>query len=178
MTTIRYKGFKILAKPYRLSESRHWTVDLEIHRHGRGQAFSAGERYPTVQEAEAQCSELGRSIIDGGVPGRSVDRLRSPRGVQALLHFWKAGSMRRLVIVLLVILGVGFGLARGANFASRADVPSESRVEKVMNQQQLIPPWLIGTVMLVGVALLVAGSWKRARRSPSKGPGHLDWGTQ
>jgi hypothetical protein len=76
MTTVRYKGFNIKARPYRLFESGRWTVDLEIHRRGRWQPFSSEERYRTEQEADARCSGLGRRIIDGGVPGWSIDHLR------------------------------------------------------------------------------------------------------
>jgi len=73
MTTIKYKGFKVLAQPYQLCESKRWTVDFEIHRHGRGQAFSAGERYQTEQEADARCAGLGRvSSTAGNRDGRST----------------------------------------------------------------------------------------------------------
>lgn len=76
MTTIRYKGFNILALPYQLHDSQRWTVDLEIRRNGRSRPFSLGERYRTEQEADARCAGLGRRIIDGRVPGWSVDNLR------------------------------------------------------------------------------------------------------
>jgi hypothetical protein len=179
MTTTRYKGFKILARPYQLSESKRWTVDFEIRRHGRGQAFSAGERYATEREADAQCAGLGRGVIDGGVPGWSVDRLRgAPRGKWALLHFWKGESMRRLLIALLLILGLGYGLLRGANFASRPDVLNAGHVGGPADRQQLIPPWLSGAVMVVGVVLLVAGSRKRVRNAASKAHGQFDRGSQ
>ncbi len=75
-SVIRYKGFHIEARPYQLHESRRWTVDLEIRRKGRRQYFSGEERYPTGREADLRCSGLGRQIIDGGVPGWSVDHLR------------------------------------------------------------------------------------------------------
>ena len=80
MTTIRYKGFRILARPYQLCESKRWTADFAIRRKGRGQAFSARERYPSEAEAEAHCSSLARGIIDGKVPGWSVEHLREAHG--------------------------------------------------------------------------------------------------
>ena len=95
MTTIRYKGFRILARPYQIYESRRWTADLEIRRKGHGQAFSANERYPSEAEAEAQCSNLGRRIIDGTVPGWSVDRLRCA-GRWAFLRALEERAMRTL----------------------------------------------------------------------------------
>jgi len=76
MTGINYKGFNILARSYQLFESKHWTVDLEIRRHGRSRPFSLTERYQTEHEADARCSGVGRRIIDGRMPGFSVDNLR------------------------------------------------------------------------------------------------------
>ena len=76
MNTITYKGFSILARPYQLFESKRWTVELEIRRNGRRQPFSSVERYRTEQQADARCSGLGQRIIDGRVPGWSVDHLR------------------------------------------------------------------------------------------------------
>jgi hypothetical protein len=76
MTSISYKGFNILSMPYQLHESKRWTVDLEIRRHGRWRPFSLGERYGTEQEADARCTGLGRRIVDGKIPGCSVDSLR------------------------------------------------------------------------------------------------------
>jgi len=37
-----------------------------------------------------------------------------------------------------------------------------SHFEVAADERQLIPPWVSGAVMVVGVALLVAGSRKRA----------------
>ena len=76
MTAIKYKGFSILAWPYQLHRTTRWTVDLEIRRNGRRQTFSLDERYRTEQEADLRCSRLGRRIIDGHIPGCSVDHLR------------------------------------------------------------------------------------------------------
>jgi hypothetical protein len=97
MMTIRYKGFRIVARPYQLSESGRWTADFEIRRSGRGQAFSARERSPSEPEAEAHCSSLGRRIIDGTVPGWSVDRLRSASGDRwAFLRAWESRALQAL----------------------------------------------------------------------------------
>ena len=107
MTTSSYKGFKILAWPYQLKESRHWTVDLKIRRNGRSQVYSANESYRTEQEASARCSDLGRRIIDGGVPGCSVDYLRgAPWDRRALAHAWNEWSMRPLHLAGIVPLGL------------------------------------------------------------------------
>lgn len=79
MTTVRYKGFSIVAMPYRVTRSMRWTVDLEIRRRGRKQAFSLEERYRTEEEAEARCTGLARRIIDGAVPRMSIRHLRPAR---------------------------------------------------------------------------------------------------
>jgi hypothetical protein len=76
MSSIRYKGFNILARPYQLRATRRWTVDLEIHRNGRRQPFSLEQCYPSREEAAVRCSGLGRRIIDGSIAGWSVDHLR------------------------------------------------------------------------------------------------------
>ena len=97
MMTIRYKGFRILARPYQLCESKRWTADFEIRRRGRGQAFSARERCPSEQEAEAHCSSLGRRIIDGTIPRWSVDRLRGAPGDRwAFLRVWEERALQAL----------------------------------------------------------------------------------
>jgi hypothetical protein len=91
MTATVYKGFEILARPARLGPS--WTVCVEIRRYGRARSFSIGGRYQTEVDAEVQCRDLGRRIIDGNVPGWSVDgirqervRLSLTRVLQSLLH--------------------------------------------------------------------------------------------
>ena len=164
MTTSEYKGFTILAWPYQLSESKHWTVDLKIRRNGRSQVYSANEWYRTEQEAGARCSDLGRRIIDGGVPGWSVDYLRgAPRDRRALVHVWKGESMRQYLLAGIVLLSLGaFLLLGGANFASRHEVLRVGDVRVTADERQAIPLWGGGAAMLVGVALVVAGARKRA----------------
>lgn len=86
MTNVKYKGFKILARPYQLHESKRWTVDLEIRRNRRVLPFPVDEQFRTEQEADARCADLGRRIINGRVPGWKVDRLRGEtRGSSAVI---------------------------------------------------------------------------------------------
>lgn len=104
MTTLKYKGFRILAMPYQIAQSRRWTVDLEIQRKGRRQLISRDERYRTEQEAEARCTALARRIIDGGVPGSSVDHLReepAPR-LPGILSFLGPLTMALMAVALFV----------------------------------------------------------------------------
>lgn len=111
----RYKGFEIRARPYQLADSGRWTVDLEIRRYGWRQAFSADQRFETSREAEAECTGLARRIIDGQVPGWSVD---APRGDspnrRVLLHAHHGQSVRPLLVAGLVALCLGaFVFLRG-----------------------------------------------------------------
>jgi hypothetical protein len=71
--------------------------------------------------------------------------------------------MRQFIIAGIVILGLGaFVLLRGASFTSRRDVLKVGDVKITADEQQSIPPWVGGAAMLVGVALIVAGTRKRA----------------
>jgi hypothetical protein len=164
MSIFRYKGFSILARPYQLQESRHWTVDLEIRRYGRRQPFSAAARYGSEQEALAQCSGLGRMIIDGRVPGWSVEHMggggrRGPALVTAL----KGGFMRPLIIAGIVLLGLGaFVLIRGGSFTTKRNVLQVGDLKVSASERQSIPPWVGGAAVLAGVVMLVAGARKRA----------------
>ncbi len=95
MTTTRYKGFCIFARPYQLRVTGHWSVSLEIERHGRRQSFSTTERCPTEAEAVVRCAAWGRRIIDGRVPGWSVDRLRGAPRLWSTITQMVTGAVRR-----------------------------------------------------------------------------------
>jgi hypothetical protein len=71
--------------------------------------------------------------------------------------------MRQFIIAGIVLLGLGaFVLLRGASFTSRRDVLKVGDVKITADEKQSIPPWVGGGAMLVGVALIVAGTRKRA----------------
>lgn len=164
MTISKYKGFTIVARPYQLYETRDWTAELTIRRNGRRHRFSADQRYQTEPEAEAYCAGLGRQIIDGAVPGWSVDRLRqASRRSSAFTHFWKAELMRPYLIAGIVLLALGaFVLLRGGSFTTRRDVVRVGDVKITADEQQSIPPWAGGVAVAAGVVLVVAGMRKRA----------------
>lgn len=108
MSTSRYKGFSILARPYLLYESRCWTADLEIRRSGRSQPFATEGRYESEGEAQVECAGVGRRIIDGDVPGWSVEHLRvPPRARRTFVEVWRAESMRVFLFAAILILGLG-----------------------------------------------------------------------
>ena len=164
MSRFRYKGFSILARPYQLQENKNWTVDLEIRRHGRRQPFSAQARCGTEQEALAQCSGLGRQIIDGRVPGWSVDHMRGgSRRWPAFVKAIRGGFMRPLIIAGIVLLGLGaFVLIRGGSFTTKRNVLQVGDLKVSASERQSIPPWVGGAALIAGVAMLIAGARKRA----------------
>lgn len=164
MTSLAYKGFKILARPYQLFESGRWAVDFDIRRNGMRQRFSLGERYSTEREADARCSGLGRKIIDGRIEGWSVDYLRGvPNRRSAFINVWKEQSMRGYLIAGIVVFVLGaFVLLRGANFITRRNVLEVGDVKITADEKQTVPPWTGGVAMVVGAALMVAGGKKRA----------------
>ena len=94
MSTNRYKGFSIRARPYALNASGCWTADLEIRRSGRSQSFAVRGRYQSEAEALVECAGMGRRIIDGGIPGWSVDhmRVRPPRVSRTFADLWRQES--------------------------------------------------------------------------------------
>ena len=140
MTSLRYKGFHIVTRPYQVAESRRWTVDLEIRRAGRKQGFSLNERYPTEQEADARCAGLGQRIIDGKVVGWSVDqRLR------------RTGLIPGINQVLRGEFGV-FGLAMIAVGGFPMLYQASAAVPEPMFT------WIGGAIAAVGVLCLVLGA--------------------
>lgn len=164
MATSRYKGFTILARPYQLLASGRWASEFTIRRNGRRRRFSGDQRHPTEQEAEAQCADLGRQIIDGAIPGWSVDPLRrTSRRRAAMTQTWRGTPMRNYLIAGILILAVGaFLLFRGGTFTTRHDVVSVGDLKITADEQQSIPPWVGGAAVAVGAVLIIAGLRKRA----------------
>lgn len=111
MSTTRYKGFSIEARPYQTQVSRQWTVDLEIHRNGRKKPFSLNQHYPTQREADDRCSRLGRQIIDGGIAGWSVESLRPTGFLRGYRdgHRHRLAGAGKLMLEIAIIVIVAFG---------------------------------------------------------------------
>lgn len=167
----KYRGFGIRVRSYQLAESSLWTGDLDIRRKGRWQPFRVDERYQTEQEAYARCSDLARRIIDGEVPGRSVEHLRHAHaGSRSLIQAWRHKSMRPVVVLGIVILGLGaFMLLRLGGVTSRRDVSTLGAASLVADGQLLtadepltFPPWAGGASIAVGAALIVFALRKRS----------------
>ena len=111
MTTIRYRGFDIVARSYQLADTGRWTVDFDVRRSGRGRSFSLRETHATQDEAEAQCFILGRRIVEGRVDGWSVQDLRTGiNPLQAAVQFLTTESLTVVVLGVVAILGFS-GLA-------------------------------------------------------------------
>jgi len=164
MTSLSYKGFRILARPYQLFESGRWAVDFDIRRNGLRQPYSLSEHFLTEQDADARCSGLGRRIIDGRVKGWSVDHLRgAPRSRSAIINVWKEHPMRQYFIAGIVVFVLGaFVLLRGASFMTKRNVLEVGDVKITADEKQTIPPWTGGLAMVVGAALMAAGARKQA----------------
>jgi len=70
--------------------------------------------------------------------------------------------MRQLILAGILILGLGaLLLLRGGSITSRRDVLKVGDVKITADEQQSIPPWGGAVVMIVGVALIIAGVQKR-----------------
>ena len=101
----RYKGFTILARPYQLTDSKQWTVDLEIRRRGLRHAFSGEQRFRTESEAEAECARWGRQIIDGTIPGWAGGGVPNERREWSALFYAPPGAVElRFVVAGMLVL--------------------------------------------------------------------------
>lgn len=161
---VRYKGFVIAARPYQLRESNRWTVDVDLRRNGHKRSFSAQETCRTLPEAEALCFSVGRRIIDGKIPGWSVDQLRGAPSRWSLLRFRKLPWIGR---PLLVVGSFAFGLAaflllEGAAFPSSDPTDAATIFDAESSEPHPMPLWVASAGLMTGAMLVVAG----VRRTP------------
>ncbi len=149
---------------YQLRESGCWTVDLEIRRRGRRLLFSLNENLPTEEQARVRCSGLGRRIIDGGLPGWSVDRLRrGRRDSPSLIHRCMAGLLRPLVLAGLLMLGFGaFLWLREPRVTIRSDALTLGAATAAAHEQQSVQRRAAAAALVTGVTLLAVVGRKRA----------------
>ena len=79
MDVVAYREFEIKASPYQLAESGDWSLNIYITHHRGGETreknFSAATTFKTREEAIQHCHNFGKQIIDGGVPGCTLDDL-------------------------------------------------------------------------------------------------------
>jgi hypothetical protein len=70
--------------------------------------------------------------------------------------------MRPLTIIGIIILGLGaFLLIRGASFGSKKDILEVGDLKISATEKRSVPPWVGGLLVVVGGAVLVAGTRKR-----------------
>lgn len=75
---VHYKGYIICPRPHELVEggwSQDLTIRIDTGHQVQDKRFSAANTYPTEEEAIKHCINMGRQIIDGKVPGLTVDNL-------------------------------------------------------------------------------------------------------
>ena len=147
VTAFRYKGYRILARPYQLHQSKRWTVDLEIRRSGRALPVAISARYRSEQEAEDRCAVLGMQIIDGKVPGWSVEQLRGEPWVWSdVVNALPGVLMRQGRIAGIVILCLGaFVLLRGVDLTPPTDLPAVGTLKTDSSGPKAVPPGAIPT---------------------------------
>ena len=76
-TNATYKNYTIRSTPLQLLDSMQWTIEITIEWERdwqvTGRPFSVQSTYATEVEADHHGITYGQRIIDGQVPGFSVD---------------------------------------------------------------------------------------------------------
>ena len=72
-----YNGYTIRSSPFQKRDSMQWMLSIAIDRKKNGEMtvreFSADNTYETEADADLHGIAFGQSIIDGKIPGLSVD---------------------------------------------------------------------------------------------------------
>ncbi len=63
---------------------------------------------------------------------------------------------------ILLVLAGGFVLINGGSFTTRRDVLKVGDMKVSAEEQHPIQPWIAGTAIVAGVALVAAGARRRA----------------
>lgn len=71
-----YRGFTIIPRTFQVRGTWRWTEDILIRYRSRMRAFSGPKTFETEQAAVRGCHAFGRRIINGRVPGCSLEELR------------------------------------------------------------------------------------------------------
>lgn len=70
--------------------------------------------------------------------------------------------MRERIIAGIVIACLGvFVLVQGLTYSSRSDVLKVGDLKVTATERSSVPPWIGGAAVLVGAALILAGSRKK-----------------
>ncbi|WP_080885419.1 CV_2116 domain-containing protein [Nitrospira japonica] len=77
MKSVVYEGYTIKSFPQQHLKSGQWKISLDIFWEAHGvttvKCFTAETHYATEEDADLNGSTYGQDIIDGKVPGLSVD---------------------------------------------------------------------------------------------------------
>jgi hypothetical protein len=74
-----YRGYLLRSKSIQLPESDRWTVEVIVSLHkdsggeSREQTFSSEDTFSSKEMADMEGIILARKIIDGEIPGLSID---------------------------------------------------------------------------------------------------------
>ncbi|HEU5375224.1 MAG TPA: HlyU family transcriptional regulator [Ktedonobacteraceae bacterium] len=75
--SVTYKGYTIQAAPHELIDTGQWGLNLFImwstETGEKSRHFHTSDQYATKEEAMAHCINYGQQIIDGKIPGLSVE---------------------------------------------------------------------------------------------------------
>ena len=132
----RHHGFQIVPRPYQIERTGLWTVDLEIHRKQHHRCFSFEIACATEQDAIDRCLHLGRDIVDGYLPGYSIDSLREATRF----------SLRHILMATGLIACL-------SAFEYGADA-----TPFLLARLELMGSWVAGAALVVGVAVLGNGA--------------------
>lgn len=161
MSTRKYRGFKVVARPYQLFASGRWISDLEIRRDGRSQAFGLDAHYPNELDADAGSVRAGREIIDNRLAEISVEHLRrdTPVGLPSVPA--PAPVFRPFILAGVLLLTVGaFLLFQGDRVAAQPEKFPVREVQPTAGQPTTTP-WIGVVALVAGAGLIATGMGRR-----------------
>lgn len=162
MSTSRYRGFKVVARPYQLFASGRWISDLEIRRDGRSQAFGLDAHYPNELDADAGSVRAGREIIDSRLAEISVEHLRRDTPVGLPTVPAPAPVFRPFILAGVLLLSVGaFLLFQGDRVTAQPEEFPVSEVQLTAGQRPTTAPWIGVVALVVGAGLIATGMGRR-----------------
>jgi hypothetical protein len=163
MSTSRYRGFKVVARPYQLFASRRWISDLEIRRDGRSQAFGVDAHYANELDADAGSVRAGREIIDSRLAEISVEHMRRDSLVSMpSVPAPTAPAFGSFILAGVVLLTVGaFVLFLGDPSTAQPEVFQVSEVQLTAGLRPTTAPWMGVVSLVVGAGLIATGLGRR-----------------
>lgn len=163
MSTSRYRGFKVVSRPYQLFGSRRWISDREIRRDGRSQALGLDAHYANELDADAGSVRAGRETVDSRLAEISVDHLRRDSLVcLPSVPTPTAPVFRPFILAGVLLLSVGaFLLFRGDRVTAQPEEFPVSEVHRTAGQRPTTAPWMGVVALVVGAGLIATGMGRR-----------------